>query len=929
MRLRFFDVDEYARNLPEVKSSKIYTKTGFHPEGLFSLQIFGPVKTATCGCQQYWGRSMIRTNHKCATCGVDVTYSKVRRERLAKITLPLPVLNPIMYHLLIRAGKTKLKEIIENIIFNDKIFGYVYDSSSKRYIVLEKKVKERESDQDDVVVIPQGMTFYKSVTGLKDLILFEADRRKDKDSNWKIIFDNMDKFFINNILVPPPEFRPVSKNKDAQMRDEINRYLNVLLNFSLTMKDNHLQNEVNTGIYEVTARNLYKHVYNYYNYIFSKLSKKKGLIRGTILGKRVDFSGRAVIIPDPELQLGDCSIPYLMALELFKLEVCNLMLERRMYKRPDSALTKIDECLKTEDYSLFNITKDAVEGKPVMLNRQPTLHRMGILSFKAKVNSDYVIKIHPLVCEPYNADFDGDQMAIYRPLWENAVKECDNELSIHNNLVSPSTGDLILGVNQDVVLGIYLLTLPNENEKITIDGIETYKGRQLFVNCLPQGYNYLLDKVINKQILKTVLNDIARTRPPSVVRKVLDNIKDLGFKYTTLYGTTISLHGIDHKALRNLSESIFSRTDIDHRKKSELLESEGVKDQIRQHFPYSIFVDSGSRGNWDQAKQIVLAKGFVTNFKGEISKTPIKNSYIDGLNKEDFFNQCYGSRKGLLDTALNTGVSGYLTRKLVYATVNLERDYNCLDCGTDQTLSIKIPSETTNGIHPKKLARSLIGKYMVVGKTEDGKQKLFKITYKNYHTVIGQTIQIRSVIFCKNQKVCRTCYGEISETCDIIHSNYIGVIAAQALGEVSTQLVLRTFHTSGVAKITSDLDQHQDITSDLSRVNRIFHNSGQFLTSYEHALYELFKIYSEYKIILFVHFECIVSQMMRCGDVLWRIKEDRDPTNYNIVSIESIPSRESWLLALALSRPKSGLIDGVIDDSTTKGILELIMMNQI
>jgi len=780
-----------------------------------------------------------------------------------------------------------------------------------------------------LAVVPQGMVFFKSVIGLKDLFTFEAERRKDKDSNWKLIFDNLDKFYINNILVLPPEFRPVSKNKDAQMRDEINRYLNTLLNFSLTMKDSHLENQEGGGIYEITARNLYRHVYSYYNYIFSKLSKKKGLIRGTILGKRVDFSGRAVIIPDPNLQLGECSIPYLMALELFKLEVSNLLLEKRVFKRPDSALTKIDECLKNEDYELYDITKEAVEGKYIILNRQPTLHRMGILSFKTKINSDYVIKIHPLICEPYNADFDGDQMAIYRPLDEQSVKECDYELSIQNNLVSPSTGDLILGVNQDIVLGIYLLTLPREEEKIIVDGVETYKGRQLFVNCLPKGYDYLLDKTINKQILKTVLNDIARTKPPAVVKHVLDNIKDLGFKYTTLFGTTISLHGINTTELTKLSKSIFENKELDYRQQSELFESEDVKEQIKRHFPYSMFIDSGSRGTWDQAKQIVLAKGFITNFKGEISKEPIKTSYIGGLTRQDFFNSCYGSRKGLLDTALNTGVSGYLTRKLVYASVNLERDITCDDCGTQDTLTIKIPKDTTAGINPKKLARSLVGKYYICGQNPDGTNKLDKISYKNYHTFIGKTIQVRSVLFCKNQKVCRICYGDVADISDIIHSNYIGVIAAQALGEVSTQLVLRTFHISGVSKFTSDSTQHQDITSDLSLVNKIFHNSSGFLTNYEHALFELFKIYSEYKTILFVHFECIVSQMMRCGDILWRLKEDRDPTNYQLVSIESIPARESWLLALALSRPKSGLIDGIIDDSTSSGILEAIMMNQI
>ena len=926
MKLEFFDIDQFATDLKEITSPKIYTKNGFHPEGLFSQQIFGPIKTATCACSQYYGRSML--GETCQTCGVDITHSSERRRRFAKIVLPFPVLNPIMFHLIIKAGKTKFKTLIDNMILNPQVHGICWDQESETYQVLKRAFKERESDEEANIEIPEGTVFYPVVIGLKDLIQAECDRRKETEPLWQLINDNMEKFYINNIMVPPPEFRPVSKNRDAQMRDEINRYLNTILNFSLTMSTNVLDDDSSEGIFEISSRNLHRHVYDYYNYIFSKLSKKKGLIRGSILGKRLDFSGRAVIVPDPTLTLEECSIPYLMALELFKIEVANMLLEKRVVKRYDSAIALIEETIRKQDYELFDIATEAINGSYVILNRQPTLHRMGMLGFKVKVNKDSVIRIHPLICEPYNADFDGDAMAIYRPLYDDAIDECKSKLMVTQNLLSPTTGDLILGVNQDVVLGLYLLTLDDKHQKTVVEGVgDTFVGRVVFNDCLPDDYPFI-NKVIDKKTLKVVLNDITKTYPAEQVIQLLDELKDLGFRYTTLYGSTMSLDGFKIDQIKEIAENIFKDESLDWRQKFEKLQSDEVSESVKKYFPSSVFIESGSRGSWDQANQIILARGFVSNFDGEIIKEPIENSLVNGLTRKEFFNSCFGSRKGLLDTALNTGVSGYLTRKLMYGCVNLELDHDCEDCGTEDTLSIAIPESHHGGINGKKLSRVLIGRNIIDGHDDDGNPIYKKITYQDYNRYVGKTVHLRSPIFCKNPKVCKKCYGDMS---DSLHSDFIGSIAAQALGEVSTQLVLRSFHTSGVAKMTqgNDSDQQQDISNDLSKVNRIFHNSGNNLHSYDHAVFELFKIYSEYKNILFVHYECIVSQMMRRDNMLWRLTEDRDPTNYELISIEGLPSRESWLLALAFSKPKSYLIDGVVDDSTASGILEMIMMNQI
>jgi len=920
MNLYFVNIDEVAESLPEVTSPKIYSKSGFHNEGLFSQQIFGPIKTATCACSIYWGRSMI--GQKCKTCNVDIARSSERRKRFAKIKLPFPVLNPIVRQIIVRAGKTKFKDICDDMIFDTQIHGYYYDEDTDRFVKLAKKFKERESDEEEIFEPPTDCPFFPaSLQGLHDLVAYQCDLQKDNPT-WKFVIESMDRFFINNVLVPPPEFRPVSRHKDAQMRDEINQFLITILNYSITMRDDNLDTTTISGIAEMAVRHLQKHIDSLYEYVFKKLSKKTGLIRGSILGKRVDFSGRAVITPDPTLTLSECSVPYLMVLELFKMDIANTLLEHRRFKRYDSALKEISECISREDYRLYDIAEEACNGKMVILNRQPTLHRMGLLAFKANVNRGYVIKIHPLVCDAYNADFDGDQMAIYRPLSEETIHECEEKLMVASNLLSPTTGRLILGVSQDIVLGIYLLTSSDENP-VEYEGIQTTRGRVLFNKCLPDNFPFV-NKTVDKKLLKIILDEITRTNTSEVVLRILDNIKNLGFKYTTLSGASMSLEGLDVESLQRVQQKVFD-PNLKWFEQFEALQSPEVLQSVREAFKYWKFIESGSRGSWDQALQIVLARGFVSNFTGDIIKTPIENSLVTGLTPKEFFNSCYGSRKGLLDTALNTGVSGYLTRKLVYATVNLEIDQECDDCGTEDTFAISIP-EKGHDIKGIDLAYSLIGRYHLIGSNPDGTPNYELITYDNYSSFVGHVVRVRSPIFCKNPRVCKKCYGA---TCDFLHSQFVGVIASQALGEVSTQLVLRTFHTSGVAKMAknSENNQQQDISNDLVKVRKIFHNSGKEIATYDQAILNLFKIYSEYKLVLLVHFEAVVSQMMRVGNKLWRLTEDRESTKYDLVSIEMIPSKESWLLALAFSRPKAFLIDGIEDDSSSSGILERIIMN--
>jgi len=962
MRIDFLNVDKLAEELPSIVSNKIFVRKEYHIGGLFSQKIFGPVKNYTCGCGNYMGRSKVGTI--CEICGIKIAHSNERRKRFAKIPLPFPILNPIMYYILEKVGKTTLKDIIHNLIFSETIKGYYWNKKMAKYIPL---LEEEE--------VPEGITLYSGLDGAYEIIKKRVEKEKTIDPDWKtnpdwkFIYDNMDKFYINNVIVNPPAFRPTSKTKDVQKRDQLNDMFMTILNFTLTSKNEELLDiKENPQLYAIQLRHLQRYVFNLYEFVLSKFSKKSGIIRNNILGKRVDFSGRAVIAPDPVLSMDYCKVPYYMLLELYKLEIASALYEQKKVKTAAEAITLIDDCIKKESFELFDVVKKVCNNKPILLNRQPTLHRMGILGFKVIPNKEFVIQIHPLYCDPFNADFDGDQMAIYRPLYKDAEDEILEKLLFSKNLISPTTGELIAGVNQDIVLGIYCITkdmnLPdvkvalikingkdkivkinedefkNNKKKITsmTKSIITMKeGMWKFFKCLPFQYkrqfilhknifNATFNKPVTKKFLNKILDDIVRSYPNDII-VTLDNIKRLGLYETTRYGNTISLKGMKIKNVKKITEKIFDDDNLSISEKINKFQSDDVMDIVKKNFTYSDFIESGSRGSWDQAKQIILARGFISDSKGNIIEEPIRNNYVNGLKRSEYFSSSYGTRKGLLDTALNTGVSGYLTRKIIYSTSNLELNYNDEDCGTKDVLKILIPGKIKNGITPLKFCKSLIGRYYI----ED--EKIKEITLTNYYKLAekakklkGLIINLRSPIFCTHKKICKTCYGKNSE---VVKSPYVGIIAAQALGEVGTQLVLRTFHTSGIAQSGGDDDdgKQEDIISDLSAVCVLLHHSDKNI-DYIQTILDLYKIYSKHRNIMLVHFECIVSQMMRVKKVRWRLIKERNLYEPELVSILNVPQRESWLLALAFHRPKDYIIKGILNSEKQDGILEKIMTNQ-
>jgi DNA-directed RNA polymerase subunit beta' len=414
-----------------------------------------------------------------------------------------------------------------------------------------------------------------------------------------------------------------------------------------------------------------------------------------------------------------------------------------------------------------------------------------------------------------------------------------------------------------------------------------------------------------KNRLIEILNDIKDHYPPEQAAQILDNIKRTGFKYATVYGTTMSLDDFPVEGVEKMKEDIYSDGEIKHQ--LELLSGPAISQFLKENFKYAFMIESGARGSWDQVKQLILSRGFTSNFDGEILSTPIKHSLLEGLTPEEFFLSTYGCRKGLLDVALNTGTSGYLSRKLIFTCANLQIDSDVEDCGTEDLLTVDVRSE--------RKAKMLVNRYYKLN------DSLERITIDNYKSIVGKTIEIRSPILCKNPKICQRCYGDLYKT---LNSRFIGIIAAQTLGERGTQLVLRTFHTSGSAIIKGEQDKEdptmrqKDIIGDLSSVSQLLHKFKD--KTYTDIVHDLFAVYD--KDIYHVHFECVVAQLMWKNYRKWRLLQEREKVEPEFYSIQSVPNRESWILAMAFSNPKRAILQGILYEGRYSGVMDKILKGE-
>ncbi len=896
------DIDKFCEELKEVTTTKIVQKRFYHQNGLFSEQIFGPLKNYTCQCGTYYGSF---NGGICKTCQVDIVNSEERRRRFAKIVLPVPVVNPIFYNI-IESASMSLKKQVDLLMYNRKSV-LCYDNDDNSYFICDdteipSNIREKWERTDAIVEL---------VTKFSEQFLSDDSNKKLQEKT-KFMFDNIENLLIHNIIVLPPDLRPATRNGKVPSVDQINRnYQNILMKKEI-MSSTSIELS-NKEIFYNYYIQIQKDVFELYEYILEKLAKKEGIIRGNILGKRVDFSARSIISPDPTLDIEYCKLPYLVVLELFKLKIAKKLVETDKFKMLNEAVDFVDDCILYKKTNLFKICQEVTHNQVCLLNRQPSLHRLSMLGFKILVTLDNVIKIHPLICPPYNADFDGDQMAIYIPISEETTKEIYDKLLITNNFASPADGSLTTTPSQDIILGIYSLTsdlLPNLHEKVECKGKMVSKSIKIFNDCLPEDFE-LIDYSLKKKELIYILDRINRKYDKDIVKVVLDNVKRVGFKYSTLFGSTMSLDKCYIPDAWKTRDFIYEGGNI--LEQLSRVSSAQVENEISEKFKYSYLVKSGARGTWDQARQIVLTRGFISNSEGQILPIPIKNSLIDGLTEEEFFYSTYGCRKGLLDVANNTASSGYLSRKLIFTCANVEIQKEDSDCGAgpDETLEVFVNSENK--------AKMMIGKYYYVN------NELKLITRENYKDVVNKTLNVKSPLFCKSTKICTRCYGEFHK---YLNSNFAGVVSAQTLGEVSTQLVLRSFHTSGVAVIKEDTEdmKQQDVVSDLSVVSGLLHHFKD--SDYTKIIHDLFDIYNSSKNINHVHFEILVSQLMWTGDLKWRLQKDRKNLKIEYRSVNQVPSDESWLMGLGFVNPRKHIIKGLINVGNYSGVIDKLLCGE-
>ena len=908
----------------EVKKPETINYRTLKPErdGLFCERIFGPQKDWECHCGKY---KKVRFKGKiCERCGVEVTKSKVRRERMGHIELAAPVshiwyfkgipsrmglvldmsprlLEKVLYfasYIVTDPGDTPLmkKQILTEKEYRDMVEKYEDDFKAEMGAEAIKKLLA-EIDLEELSA--QLRAELKDASGqkklriIKRLEVIEAFRQSGNRPEWMI---------LDVVPVIPPELRPMvqldgGRFATSDLNDLYRRVIN---------RNNRLKRLLELGAPDIIVRNEKRMLQEAVDALIDNgrrgrpvtgpnnrplkslsdmLKGKQGRFRQNLLGKRVDYSGRSVIVVGPDLKIYQCGLPKEMALELFKPFVMKKLVEDGVANNIKSA-KKMVERARTEVWDALEVV---IKEHPVMLNRAPTLHRLGIQAFEPILVEGRAIKLHPLVCTAFNADFDGDQMAVHVPLSAEAQAEARLLMLSANNLLKPQDGMPVTVPSQDMVLGSYYLTIDRE-EKGTgmifasedeallayqqgyvgihspikvrvfreIEGkmeskiVPATVGRLIFNQAVPQdlgfvdrtqpGHEFDLEisfscgkKELGKIIAACIKrHDFARTA------HLLDDIKALGFKYSTIGAMTVSVSDMtipDEKyALIAATEKRVARIDRqfkrglitdDERYRLVVEEWEqtikdvtkALNDCLDRFNPIFMMSNSGARGSMNQIRQLAGMRGLMANTAGKTIEIPIKANFREGLSVLEYFISSRGARKGLADTALRTADSGYLTRRLVDVSQDvIIREH---DCGTDDGIWVFEISDGNQVIEP--FADRLVGRYL----TEDfkdakgnvlvSKDKLMTEDDAKIITDAGVTrIKIRSVLTCRARHgVCAKCYGSnLASRTEIGIGEAVGIIAAQSIGEPGTQLTMRTFHTGGVAG--------NDITQGLPRVEELF-----------------------------------------------------------------------------------------------------------
>ncbi len=878
----------------EVKKPETINYRTFKPEkdGLFCEKIFGPSRDWECNCGKYK-----RIKHKgivCDRCGVEVTLSKVRRERMGHIDLATPVshiwffkavpsrigailelnlreLERIIYYeeyIVIEPGDTPLKkgDLLSEEKYQSMVDNYGHKFSAKmgaeaiRDLLCEVDLDKLNTKLHAELKQAKSEATQKKI--IKNLRIVEAFKNSGNRPEWMI---------LETVPVIPPDLRPLvpldgGRFATSDLNDLYRRVIN---------RNNRLKKLLELRAPEVIVRNEKRMLQEAVDALFDNgrhgrpvlgsgnrplksmsdmLKGKQGRFRQNLLGKRVDYSGRSVIVVGPELKLHQCGLPKKMALELFEPFIIKKLRERGFVHTIKSAKRMVEK----ERLEVWDILEEVIKNHPVMLNRAPTLHRLGIQAFEPVLVEGKANPIHPLVCAAFNADFDGDQMAVHVPLSLEAQIECRILLMSVNNIFSPADGRPVATPSQDVVLGCYYLskekkgvkgegmTFSNAEEviiaysdkeadlhakiKVRIEGalIETTVGRVVFNQVLPDSVPFF-NGILSKSKLNAVIADSYKRAGHHRTIQLLDDLKDLGFEYATLAGISISLDDLHipskkgfliakaQEKVAKIEEQYRRGVITEGERYNNIIDiwtqttdevADGVFAELDVFNPIFMMADSGARGSKQQIRQLAGMRGLMAKPSGEIIESPIKANFREGLTMLEYFISTHGARKGLADTALKTADSGYLTRRLV--DVAQDVIINQEDCGTVKGIFIEAIVEGDEIVVP--LRERIIGRVALDNIVDivtdntivEASQEITEEMSRQVEETGIDKIKIRSVLTCESKRgVCAKCYGRNLATGRLVElGEAVGIIAAQSIGEPGTQLTMRTFHIGGTASRT-------------------------------------------------------------------------------------------------------------------------------
>ncbi len=941
----------------EVKKPETINYRTLKPErdGLFCEKIFGPTKDYECSCGKY--KRLRYKNVVCDRCGVEVTKSKVRRERMGHIELASPCSHiwffkgvPSKMGLVLDMSPRDLEEVLYFVSYvvidpgtaplakkqtlSDKEYRAYYEKYGSTFKVgmgaeaIQTLLKEVDIDKevDELRAELESATGQKRIRLVKRLDCLVAFQESNNKPEWMI---------LTVLPVIPPELRPMIQLDGGRFAtSDLNDLYRRIIN-----RNNRLKKLLELGAPTIIVQNEKRMLQEAVDSLFdngrrgrsvtaagnralkslsSMLKGKQGRFRQNLLGKRVDYSGRSVIVVGPNLKMYQCGIPKEMALELFKPHVIHGLVERGLAHNIKGA----KKLIESRDDQVWDIVEDVITEHPVMLNRAPTLHRLGIQAFEPKLVGGKAIRLHPLVCAAFNADFDGDQMAVHVPLSEEAKAEARILMLGANNILNPKDGKPIVTPSQDMVLGNCYLTmekkgLPNEGKvyknsnevlmayerkEITLHTrialpVRSFKhklftdeqkdkylittcGKIIFNEILPDTFPYIneptkeniegitpskyfvemgtniKEDVENREVVKpfikknleSIIAQVFKRYKTTETSIMLDRLKDLGFKYSTVAGITVSAADIrlsqskdkiieEGKELVDKINKQFKRGLITEEERYNNVinvwteQQDKIKDELQAlangdfENPLFMMMNSGARGSISNFVQLSGMRGLMAKPDGSTVEIPITSNFMEGLNVSEFFLSSHGSRKGSADTALRTADSGYLTRRLVDVVQDIiVREF---DCGSIQGVEVYdlINDKDNSVIEP--LSERILGRYtaqkIINPETKEVILDKGEMITENVVAKIERagikSVEIRSILTCKCENgVCQKCYGRNLATGNLVETGEaVGIMAAQSIGEPGTQLTMRTFHSGGVAH-----GGDADITQGLPRVEELF-----------------------------------------------------------------------------------------------------------